>query len=66
MPSRIYSRFPEQKITNPDPPADPRPGSKGTVTERTANWPGLPGPGSKGPKANVPKVKIYPSSQGLC
>lgn len=65
MPSRIYSYHPERKITNPDPPANAKPGTKGTVTERTANWPSLPGPGSGGPKATVPKVKIYPSSQGL-
>lgn len=31
MPSRIYSRFPERKITNPSPAATPKPGSPGTV-----------------------------------
>ena len=31
MPSRIYSRFPERKITQPSPAAKPKPGSPGTV-----------------------------------
>jgi hypothetical protein len=32
MPSRIYSHFPERKITQPDPPANPKPGTVPSVT----------------------------------
>jgi hypothetical protein len=31
MPSRIWSRFPERKITHPAPAAKPKPGAPGTV-----------------------------------
>lgn len=66
MPARIYSHFPERTITNPNPPANPKPGKAGTVNEKTASWPGLPGKPSNGFRMTAKKVKIHPSSQGLC
>jgi hypothetical protein len=64
MPSRIYSRFPERKITQASPAALPKPGSQGTVNERTASWPSLPGKAQKS-RLTGPKIKHYASSQGI-
>ena len=65
MPSRIHSYFPERKITNPNPPANAKPGSAPAVNEKTANWAKLPGKASHWYKVSGTKVKIHPSSQGL-
>ncbi len=35
------------------------------VTERTANWPGLPGKTGPNRAAGVKKLKIHPTSKGL-
>ena len=36
-----------------------------SVNERTANWPGLPGPPGPDRSAGVKKLKIHPMSKGL-
>ncbi len=68
MAARIYSEFPERKITNPNPPASPKPGREGTMNVRTANWPGLPGKPSNGfakMKAGCREVNGYAMYDGL-
>ena len=40
-------------------------GSAGTVNERTASWPGLPGKTGPNRSAGVKKLKIHPMSKGL-
>jgi hypothetical protein len=68
MPSRIYSYFPERKITNPNPPANAKPGSAPAVNVRTASWPGLPGTASNGfakAKAGIKEVNGYAMYAGL-
>ncbi len=41
------------------------PAPAANVNERTAAWPGLPGPTGPNRAAGVKKLKIHPTSQGL-
>ena len=40
-------------------------GKPAAVTEKTANWPGLPGKTGPNRTAGVKKVKTHPHSEGL-
>ncbi len=40
-------------------------GSMGSVNERTASWPGLPGKTGPNRSAGVTKAKIHPKSEGI-
>jgi len=48
-----------------NPPGN-RKGSHGDMNMKNVNWPGLPGKAQKKSRSGgVPKVKIYPVSEGL-
>ena len=68
MAARIYSEFPERKITNPNPPANGKPAPMASVNMRTASWPGLPGKpadGFRAAKAGIKEVNGYAMYAGL-
>ena len=68
MPSRVNSYFPERKITNPNPPANEKPGRAPSINMRTASWPGLPGKASNGfakAKSGIKEVNGYAYYKGL-
>lgn len=69
MPSRIYSTFPERKITNPNPPPGPKSGPVGAMPQKQGYCKaGLPGKASNAfakAKAGIKEVNGYANYKGL-
>ena len=56
----------DSQLGNTPPKFTRKAGAKAaSVKEKTANWPGLPGPSGPNRSAGVKKLKIHPTSIGL-
>lgn len=66
MPSRYNTYNPDLKISQGSGAKPTGPGKAGSVNEKTAAWPGLPGKAQpRSRDGGTPKCRIYPKSEGL-
>ena len=66
MSNPLYNKASSPRPTGGKKPGpDRKAGGRGSVTEKTASWPGLPGKAGPNRSAGTPKAKVYPKSEGL-